>query len=53
MPAKKSAKKKQEKVKSMKDLTKNFDEFIKGKEINPDADKDFNKVLKKSVNKDK
>ena len=37
--------------KTMKELTENFEEFMKGKEANPNTKKDFEKVLKKAVNK--
>lgn len=40
-PAKKQAK-------SMDELTKSFDEFMKGKKVNPKALEDFNNILKKA-----
>lgn len=42
---------KKKKVKSMEELTANFDEFMKGKEINPEGKKDFKKLLKKTLTK--
>jgi hypothetical protein len=33
----------------MEKLTENYEKFIKGKELNPDGEKLFNKTLKKAT----
>lgn len=37
------------KEKSMAELTKGYEKFIQGKELNPNGKKDFDKILKKAV----
>jgi hypothetical protein len=38
-------------VKTMEELTKGFDKFIEGKEINPNAKEDFDNALKNAIKK--
>lgn len=45
------AKKKKAPPKTMEELTKNFEEFMKGKEENPDGLAHFEQVIKKAVKK--
>ena len=42
---------KKKRAKNMEELTKNFDEFMKGKEYNEDGKEKFEKTIKKPLNK--
>ena len=42
---------KKDKVKSMEEVTANYEKFIEGKKLNANGKRVFNKTLKKTVNK--
>ena len=37
--------------KTMEEVSKNFEEFMKGKETNPETEQDFEKLVKKAIKK--